>query len=491
MSNRDQPNSNCVAGDAHLPGRIWAIGMTIAMAFFLIVCIATPSALARDDLAPVVPKEASFTAQPAKLLSATESSDVKRIVDDARTFGLPFAVRVVSVSAVPQSGESQSAANRLYADSPVESTSGADDGLLLLVQVPESNPSLTTAAFTHGAKFFPRGGVTQERLDSTLANVMIPLFQKGKVGTAVVTGTSWVAYDQLFLPSPRLERTNGQKWLARIADIPLLAIMVAAGILYAGWALAVHRRTRSYPVTDLAPLTSPFAAGTISRGRVDRSVDTAAVVSLLDSGSVQSDAKTSRRDRMSLQLIEEPARQDPFLNHVWQTLSAIADPESGMIAASSLSRLSDALAPVRRWQAEDLAASGYLIPRGVSQNRWLMIGGGGVFLLAVYCIAPAMISMSRWSLFIAAALIVEVILIVWWATRRSFATDAGRRAVSDWKASVTARIADGDQDAITDRNIYTLITRQDNRDLDSAGTNESHGQAVPQLIATMRGFGTV
>ncbi len=488
MSTRDQLHPLRVARGYRLPGRIWAI----AIAVFVVLCsatdIATPSALARDDLAPVAPKAVPFTSQPANLLSPTEVRDTTGIVNEARSFGVPFAVRVVSVPTMPQSDETQSAANRLYAESPIESDSGADDGLLLLVQVPIFDAALTTAAFAHGENFFPRGGITQERLDSALTNDMIPLFQKGKVGSAVVNGVSWVAYDQLFLPSPRLERTNGQKWLARIANIPLLLIMVIIGVLYAGWAFAVHRQTRAYPAIDLEPLSSPFTAGAVSRGRVDRAVDTAAVVALLDSGSLQSDS--ARHGRLSLKLIEEPARQDPFLSRIWQTLSAVADPESSTIVAGSLSRLSDAFSPARKWQAEDLAVSGYLSPRGASQNRWLTIGGVGVFLLAVYCIAPAMISMARWSLFAAAALMLEAILIVWWAAGRSFATDSGRRAVREWKASVMSRIAAGDHDAISDSHIYSLITRQDKRDLATADATEPHAQAVPQLIATMRGCGS-
>jgi len=488
MLNIDQLHPRRVAQGNRLPERIWAIAITIAIVLCSTTGIATPSALARDDLAPVAPKAVPFTSQPANLLSPTEVRDTTGIVNEARSFGVPFAVRVVSIPTVPQSDETQSAANRLYAESPIESGSGADDGLLLLVQVPTFGAALTTAAFAHGANFFPRGGITQERLDSALTNDMIPLFQKGKVGSAVVNGVSWVAYDQLFLPSPRLERTNGQKWLARIANIPLLLIMVVAGVLYAGWAFAVHRQTRAYPATDLEPLSSPFAAGAVSRGRVDRAVDTAAVVALLDSGSLQTDS--ARHGRLSLKLIEEPARQDPFLSRVWQTLSAVADPESSTIVAGSLSRLSNAFVPARKSQAQDLADSGYLSPKGASQNRWLMIGGVGVVLLAAYCIAPAMISMARWSLFAAAALMLEVILIVWWAAGRSFATDAGRRAVREWKASVMARIAAGDQDAITDHRIYTLITRKDERLASMAASQEQTDQSVPSLIATMRGFGS-
>ncbi len=490
MPSQNPSSSQSGAGSTRRPGRIWSIALAMVFAICSMSWISAPSVLARDDLAPVTPKEESVTSEPADLLSATEANDIQRIVDDARTFGLPFAVRVVSVPTASQPDETQSAADRLYAQSPIESMGGADDGLLLVVQVPAGDPSSATAAFTHGTKFFPRGGVTQERLDATLTNIIAPLFQKGTIGAAIVTGTSWVAYDHLFLPSPQLERTNGQKWLARIANIPLLAIMVVAGIIYAGWALAVHRRTRAYRATDLAPLTSPFAAGAITRGRVNRAVDSTAVVALINAGSVQAEANASRRDRVSLHLVEEPASQDPFLKRVWLTLSTIVDPESRTIAGNTLSRLSDALAPTRRWQQEDLASSGYLSPKASSQNRSLMIGGGAVFLLAVYSIAPSIISMSRWSLFIAAILIAEVILIVWWAAGRSFATDTGRHAVNAWKASMTERITAGDRDGIVDRDIYTLITTQDKRDLTSTGGNDLQGPAVPQVVATMRGFGS-
>lgn len=468
------------------PGRTRIKACVIVMV--LVAATTFPAvAGARDALAPVTLDAAAFLSQPARLVSSTDTENVNRIVSEARSFGVPFSVRVQSIPNVNTVEETQSEANLLYANSGIESTKEADDGILLLVQVPTAGNVRSTAAFAHGANTFPRGGITQERLDSTLADVIVPQLAKGQIGAAVVGGASWAAYDQLFISSPRLERSDGQRWLSRVANGPLLLIMLAVGVAYGAIARMMRRRTLSYSVPGSVMLTSPFAAGAIIRGRVDRAVSAAAVVYLADTGSLRIDA--GRQNQVALDVGPAPASPDPFVRRIWNDLTSIGDARSGTIAPGSVGRLNDAFGPARDWQRTELETLGYLSPRASAENRWLLIGGLGVILLAIYCMAPAIVSMSRWTLFLAAALIAETILVLWWASRRSFATSTGLRAVDTWKASVTSRVANGEDGVGVESDAFALVSSQDRLLAAPTGIERRYGDETPNLLASMRGFG--
>ncbi len=465
----------------------WAFRFIIVLALSVLAEMASSGAYARDQLAPVTPKEPAFTSEPAKLLPAADVTNLNRIINESRSFGIPFAVRVEGIPTAISAEETQSNADGFYADTPIESVKDADDGLLLLVQIPANNTKGSTAAFAHGKNFFPLGGITKERLDSIVSGVLAPGFAKGTVGPSIYTAVSWIDFDQLFLQSPRLERTHGQMWLARIADFPLVVIMIATGIACGYFAFTIRRQTRAFARPGGLPaITSPFAAGAISRGRVDRAIDTAAVVSLLDTGSLK--LQTNRFKRPTMELAGEPNADDPFLNRVWQTLTDIADPRSGLIESGPISRMGDVLQPVRRWQQDELRIVGYLSPRARTQNRALIVACGGAMLIAIYGIAPALISMSRWSIFVAAALILEATLIIWWAARRSVATDAGLRAVDAWKSTRAREIAAGDQQAVKDDHLFRLIADHDGARDGGTYLCEQYGNEVPGLVANIRGY---
>jgi len=467
------------------PGHSWILALTIVVAS-IAATISPGIAVARDRLAPVTLDAAAFLAQPARLVSAADTENTNRIVNEARSFGVPFSVRVQTIPSTNTLEETQSEANLLYSNSNTESSKGADDGLFLLVQVPTAGSMRSTAAFAHGANTFPLGGFTQERLDATLTGIIAPLLAKGKIGAAAVAGTSWMAYDQLFISSPRLERTDGQSWLARVANVPLLLLMLVVGVAYAAGALMIRRRTLAYAVPGSGLPGSPFAAGAIIRGRVDRAVSSAAVVHLVDTGSLRMNA--GRQTQVALSIGPEPPSLDPFVTQIWKGLTSVADPQSGAIDPGSVARLNDTFKPARAWQEADLETLGYLSPNAPAENRWLLFGGLGVILLAIYCMAPAIVSLSRWTLFVAAALIAESIFILWWASHRSFATATGLRAVDTWKASITSRFANGDEDASFESDTFALVSSQDRLLATPASIEKRYGEEAPNLLASMRGF---
>lgn len=462
----------------------------ICLALGCLLLSTTTSASARDLFDPVNPAAAPFQATPSRLLDADDQKTIIKIINEARSFGVPFAVRVQSVP-TPQDEEStQKEADQLYANQPIESGDGADDGLLLLVLVPTADRTQTSAAFTYGSHFLPQGGITPKALDRTLNEVMIPLFKTDTVENALINGVSWVTYDQLFLSSPRLERSDAQSWLARITNIPLIPIMLLAGTAYAVVAFWVARQTRNAPAAQQSsPLTSPFAAGAIRRGRVDEAIDAAAIVRLIDTGALE--LRTSRKGQQDLVLDADASPgTDPFLSHLWRDLVAMAAPETGIIAAGSIRRLRDAFGPARRWQEDQLAADGYLAPRSRSMNRELLFAGLALILLAVYCMAPAIVSMDRWGLFVDGALLIEAGAIIWWSFQRSFATTAGLHAVSAWEASVNTGKARGTDDAITAAEIYALIVDQEHRLGEDEPIARRFGPGIPPLMKTLRGFST-
>ena len=123
-------------------------------------------------------------------------------------------------------------------------------------------------------------------------------------------------------------------------------------------------------------------------------------------------------------------------------------------------------------------------------NRELLFAGLALILLAVYCMAPAIVSMDRWGLFVAGALLIEVGAIIWWSFHRSFATTAGLHAVSAWEASVNAGKARGTDEAISSAEIYALIVDQEHRLGEDTPIARRFGPDIPPLMKTLRGFST-
>ena len=390
----------------------------------------------RDRLAPLAMEAPAYAAFPPRILDEEDSETVTRIVFEARSFGVPFAIRVISVPTAPDllgAGPQISAevtrrlADHWLASEPLESSPGAADGILLLVVVPRDDHARSTAAFAVGPNALPQNGLTRDRLDAIVDDVMQPLFAESQVGEAIAEGAATVSYANLFFPSPRQEPTGRRARLHEIVNGPVAAAAVVAGL--AACALAIRASRPRDGRAAAAGGLSPLAAAAIARGRVDDAVSAGALLSLIETGAL-----VPRRigRAITLALGDQPPGHDPFAIRVWQLVQHAATAEGDSVPLPAMRHLPRLLDPARAWLEDDLARRGLFDRRARIRTAWMLVAAGVALAAGLYILVPSIMGMARWGIFAVALTTMLGIGIAWWAARRSWATPAGEQALAAW-----------------------------------------------------------
>jgi uncharacterized protein (TIGR04222 family) len=458
---------------------------TIVGALVLLLLAVMPVGVAaqdvkRDRLAPLTMEAPPFASFPAGVLSDDDASLIYRLVLENREFGVPHAVRVISVPTsaaslpgpVPSQQEiTQRLADEWIANEPIESSPGADDGILLLVVIPADDHAQTTAAYATGANALPQNGLTRPRLDAIVRGVMEPYFRADTIGTGIAEGTATLSYENLFLPSPGIEVTGAKERLQTIANLPLAALTAAAALALLGAAFWLSRR--GGPSGAAPERLSPFAASAIARGRVDDAVTTGAVLHLIELGAL---TPRSTHRGVTLAIGPAPASADPFVCRVWEALRAEAQDDPPVVAPAAMRRLPDVMAIARREQEDDLTRRGLLNRNARRETLWVGLACFILLAVAVYTLTPAIIGLARWGVFAAAFALVAIGLTLWWLSRRSWATAAGHAALRAWTPANAA-----------ERELYDTIVEQDDL-LGLEGGLAATTRPV-QLVRTLRGLG--
>jgi hypothetical protein len=356
------------------------------------------------------------------------------------------------------------------------------------VQIPSNDKTLSTAAYAVGKHFYPQGGITPDTLARTINQYMYPGFKTSTVGGAVVTGVTWLVYDQLFLTTPRIPKTHGQNSLARITVWAITPILLVLGVLFVVGGFLARQRTRGFhPETAPAAMTSPFVAGAVRRGRVDDAVVAAGLIALLDRGTLK--GVRSATGSSVFRVSDDVDPRDPFLQRLWQRAREIAEPETHTIDNATLAEFRDLAGDARRWQEGYLATNGYFYPRAKIHNSWLLVAGILLLVIAAYALVPSFIARERAGIFGAVALVVMVVGTIWWSRGRSFATAFGEDTLEVWTNIRTVASYQGDATAIDDLQIVALIANQQQFIRDGRWLRQRYGAGAPQTIVTVLGMG--
>lgn len=438
----------------------------------------------RDRLAPVTPEPPPYAAFPPGILSQGDTDTVAAVVREARAFGVPLAVRVIAVPTVlaplgvgdmPQR-ITQQLADEWLAGEPVESSEGADDGILLLVVIPRDDHTRTTAAFATGAHALPQNGLTRERLDSIVRDVMTPRFAANSIGFGVNEGVATLSYENLFLPSPRLELTENQETLQRVTNL-LLATITALGAL-AAFGVVLWLRARASRRTEGEPGTlSPFAAGALARGRVDDAATTGALLHLVETGALV--PRTAPLGGTALEVAEAAMPElDPFATRILALVHQQATGTPAVLAPAAMRWLPRLLDPARKELENDLARRGLINRQARVETAWALLAAGGALAAALYAIVPSIVGMARWGIFAAVAAMVIAIGVLWWATHRSWTTPLGREALAGWLAAHP-------EPSSSERAIFEAIVEQDQL----LGWDGGATSGPVRLVRALRGLG--
>ena len=159
----------------------------VAVIVVALTCMSAPPAIGAqtDDDNTDEDERRPVTITPSNLLQPADRNNIERIVNELAAFGTTVGVVVQLVDAPTE--DTQATAAELYEDDPVEGEPDAGDGLLILVEIPRGAHQATTIGFAAGPNFYPRGGITPERLAEVVATNVQPLIDRSNIGDSIVS----------------------------------------------------------------------------------------------------------------------------------------------------------------------------------------------------------------------------------------------------------------------------------------------------------------
>ena len=453
----------------------------LVLAFFLVQWLVPHEG--DDRLVGVKLAQPGAAASPPSLLTADDMKALNNITNDGSLFGMPMAVRVVRVSEPMTEEETQAAAARYVAATPIETTPGAKDGLLFYIAVPMNQPKAATAAFVPGEHFFPQMGLTQERLDTTLNDIVTPRLALGNYADAAKQGAAWVVYDQLFGTMPRIPLTHGQQVLNHLANwvlAPLVAVLTAG---YAGLALWSRRAARQNRGLAAAPIDSPYIAAAVARGRADDALPAGAMLALIDAGNLQLAA-----DGRTIAPGPEPDGADPFACAIWERTRELSEPAGGAIPRGAVLRLDDAFAPQLAYLESRLISGGLFSSQIPAMNR-LMWGSGFLLVLIIASVlVPSLIGRAAAGFIVGCLALAVIAGLTWWTLHRYRSTDAGIREARIWLTTQQQAALAGDTAATLALRTYRDIVRQEDMVAERTALRADRGTHALQIMARLRGM---
>ncbi|HWV36771.1 MAG TPA: TIGR04222 domain-containing membrane protein [Thermomicrobiales bacterium] len=450
----------------------------LLLALLLLALSPGIAAAKRDPLAPVLDMpQAPVATVPDGLFLPEQVQGITSYVNEARQFGVPLAVRAITLPTSPAILEAllplnpaaptgqaivQRMADEWLASEPLETSPGAADGILLFVVIPEDDHTQAMAAFATGRHAIPLNGLSQQSLDDVLDNVIRPSFQDNAIAAGIQNGVAMLSYDNLFAQPARLERTHQQKTLFNVTNTVLFGSTIVASLGLIGLAFWIKQR-QDRMTGDIA-IDSPFEAGALRLGRVDETVADAALLHLVKTGGLI-------RNETSFRISTAITPEDPFAQDVVSALASEAA-DDGTLPGAAIRRIQDVIAPARQSLENQLAERRLFNPVARVEAVWIVLASALVAIIALMALVPAIVSMSRLGLLgilIAALTIIGVLV---WTAKRSWTTPAGQHALETWKSA-----PEGEGMAIFD-----TIVHQDDL-LDTPG-----GPGVPPVTRLIRDF---
>lgn len=403
-----------------------------------------------DIFSPVSVTTDPVLIDPGDLIRASDREELEKVVNESRSFGIPFTVHVITDADVPADLTADEIAADRYADTPVETREGADDGLLMLVIVSEPDHTETQVGFATGSNFYPRGGITPDRLRYIADVQMQALIDDNHIGDAVVEGATWVEWTQLFERTPNEPPTALERGLRDLL-VPwgallfggLAALVLAAAV---GTKALTLRGAASAAVLDQP---DGVAMAAVARGRVDRAVLAGAVLDALDRGSLALGPANRLRPGGAA-----PTARDRLLLAAIQAIEI----RGGEPTPAVLGRYLASDGTARRDMEDHLAAAGLLAWRAPVVTTWLRWISAAGLLLGLIALVVSVLGEAAPSLGAGIALTVISLVALIWNEQRSWTTRAGHAALRGWQA---AHESPDDRE----RALFEAITGMDTIDL--------------------------
>jgi uncharacterized membrane protein YgcG len=182
-----------------------------------------------------LPEQVPFFHDAANLFDDNQRATLERDARLIQSSGVPTLVYVRTVStAEAQVERSQVFADQVRQDWAIESSAGADDGLVLLFSWVPDNPAASTAVFSYGANTFADSGLTPASIQQTIDTSVRSLIEQRKPFEAVVYFMRETRYDGIYAPPPPPPTEGGAK-VVHDALRFVAPALVAATVLVLAW----------------------------------------------------------------------------------------------------------------------------------------------------------------------------------------------------------------------------------------------------------------
>jgi uncharacterized protein (TIGR04222 family) len=255
----------------------------------------------------------------------------------------------------------------------VESSAGARDGVVVLLNLQPDNKRHGQSAIIAGQKWNDKGVLTDRENQRIYDTVMKPLLSDEKTAAGIAAGLDAVAHDLAVGPPPA---SASQQVIESLVGWPLVAL--AGLLILALLALIVRsRRWRRKPpappgAADLAPPDdlAPALAGALTVGRVRDAQLEATLLDLARRGVIA--MEPDGKHLLQIDILQATPSLSGYEKQLFATMREFADPE-GVIPAIRVPRLRAAFNPTREALRDDLVARGWFAENAAARRRPLFI----------------------------------------------------------------------------------------------------------------------
>lgn len=184
---------------------------------------------------------------PQRILKLDQRAELAEDAQRLTNHGLPTII-VLRESTEPRD-QSQAVADQLRADRGVESSDGADDGMVILATVDPDSPRSGSVVLSFGGNALPKGGLTAASADDVYERVMVPRLRRSKLYNALHVGIREIIYLETYIPEARPPLTDMERTARGAVNVlgPMVLIGSAAGFVLIGRSPAQSSALRRKP----------------------------------------------------------------------------------------------------------------------------------------------------------------------------------------------------------------------------------------------------
>lgn len=234
-----------------------------------------------DDLDTDASRYLHRVEDPQRILKLEQRTELAEDAQRLTNHDLPTII--VLRESTESRDQSQATADELRVERKVESSDGADDGMVMLVTIDPDSPRSGSVVLSFGRNALPKGGLTAASVENVYERVMSPRLQRNRLYSALHVGIREIIYLETYIPEAQPPLTDSQRTAREAINVlgPLALVGSAAGFALTG-------RSRSRPDASRDTRSSAFmrTAGIVGAGALCLFVAAVIARSAIGVGSV-------------------------------------------------------------------------------------------------------------------------------------------------------------------------------------------------------------